>query len=206
MSAEQDPTSIFAKDHAVNLTPHRLGGLIAATVVAGGLVALSPRVAVATTRYPPRLPAAEPKVIVVHDPAPEAPPTTEAPTTRAAPAAPPVDIDINVNGPDVITPAAPVYVPAPPAPVVVSDDPWLIPPGTIEDGVHVGYLTAYGPNWISFDRADVDANGTWTNVNPKVRTMPWNHDIVRMWSGMPIEIHVQNRPSSTSGHSELAAR
>ena len=80
-----------------------------------------------------------------------------------------------------------------PSSVAPSTDPWRIAPGVIEDGVHVGYLTDYGADWISFDRADVAADGSWTNENPQVRTMPWSHDIVQMWSGMAVEIHVENQ-------------
>ena len=47
-----------------------------------------------------------------------------------------------------------------------------IPPGVIEDGVHFGYAVNATPTSISFDRADVQADGLWTNNNPRVRTLP----------------------------------
>ena len=83
-----------------------------------------------------------------------------------------------------------------PAPAPATD-PALIPPGVIEDGVHFGYAVNATNTSISFDRADVQADGSWTNNNPKVRTLPVTPDF---WSsnlfpypGQPIEIHVQGQ-------------
>ena len=42
----------------------------------------------------------------------------------------------------------------------------------IEDGVHFGYAVNATNTSISFDRADIQADGPWTNDNPKVRTLP----------------------------------
>ena len=76
-------------------------------------------------------------------------------------------------------------------------DPALIPPGVIEDGVHFGYAVNATNTSISFDRADIQADSSWTNNNPKVRTLPVTPDF---WSsnlfpypGQPIEIHVQGQ-------------
>ena len=67
----------------------------------------------------------------------------------------------------------------------------------IEDGVHFGYAVNATNTSISFDRADIEADGSWTNNNPKVRTLPVTPDF---WSsnlypypGQPIEIHVQGQ-------------
>jgi hypothetical protein len=83
-----------------------------------------------------------------------------------------------------------------PAPAPATD-PALIPPGVIEDGVHFGYAVNATNTSISFDRADLQADGLWTNNNPKVRTLPVTADF---WSsnlfpypGQPIEIHVQGQ-------------
>jgi hypothetical protein len=73
----------------------------------------------------------------------------------------------------------------------------LIAPGVIEDGVHFGYAVNATNTSISFDRVDVQADGFWTNDNPKIRTLPVTPDF---WSsnrfpypGQPIEIHVQGQ-------------
>ena len=72
-----------------------------------------------------------------------------------------------------------------------------IPPGVIEDGVHFGYAVNATPTSISFDRADVETDGSWTNNNPRIRTLPVTPDF---WAtnlfpspGQPIEIHVQGQ-------------
>jgi hypothetical protein len=86
----------------------------------------------------------------------------------------------------------PANNPAPPA-----TDRALIPAGVIEDGVHFGYAVNVTTTSISFDRVDVEADGSWTNNNPKIRTLPVNPDF---WSvnlfpgpGQPVEIHVQGQ-------------
>jgi murein DD-endopeptidase MepM/ murein hydrolase activator NlpD len=76
------------------------------------------------------------------------------------------------------------------APVPV--DPLLIPPGTIEDGTHVGYLVSQSPGWLVFDRADVNADGSWSNVNPKVRSLPIAEALF-LPDGSPIRVVVQNQ-------------
>ena len=100
-----------------------------------------------------------------------------------------------VQQPPVIVQQPPVVVVAPPPQVV--RDPTLIPPGTIRDGVHYGYLTdADGLYELTFDRADVAADGTWKNTNSKLRTLPtspaaWTFSY--RYAGMPIEVIVQGR-------------
>jgi hypothetical protein len=89
-------------------------------------------------------------------------------------------------------PGGPVYVPNPSPPVVVPDDPYLITPGTIEDGTHYGYLTSQGAGWFSFDRADVAADGTWTNVNSKTRTLPYAN-AVAVVNGAPVQVIVEDQ-------------
>jgi hypothetical protein len=76
-------------------------------------------------------------------------------------------------------------------------DPALISPGVIEDGVHFGYAVNATTASISFDRADVQPDGSWTNNNPRIRTLPVTPDF---WSsslfpypGQPIEIHIQGQ-------------
>jgi hypothetical protein len=126
-----------------------------------------------------------------------------------------VRVDVNItnegtdvvvpDGPVVVAPAAPpvVVAPAPvvvapaPAPVVVAD-PARIAPGVIEDGVHHGYLYGWSDEHFSFDRADVAADGTWTNNNPRLRTLTigyWPFDTApeSLWSGEAIEVHVQDQ-------------
>lgn len=76
----------------------------------------------------------------------------------------------------------------PPAPA----DPLRIAPGVIEDGVHYGYLMASTSGSFSFDKADVQADGSWKNVNPKLRTLPFSEYIP--WpSGTPIQVTVVNQ-------------
>ena len=102
----------------------------------------------------------------------------------------PVPVDVNVSIDDVEVPET-VNVPAPPP-----HDPDLIPPGVIEDGVHVGYVTDFEGWEFTFDRADVAPDGSWTNTNTKLRTLPMSIDRWQggpLVSGMPIEIHVQNQ-------------
>jgi hypothetical protein len=77
-------------------------------------------------------------------------------------------------------------------PVTPPADPLRIPPGVIEDGTHYGYLVSSAEGSFSFDRADVRADGSWSNVNPKLRTLPYAGSIP--WSsGTAIEVVVQNQ-------------
>ena len=76
-------------------------------------------------------------------------------------------------------------------------DPYLIAPGTIEDGVHYGYLSdASGMTQLTFDRVDVAADGSWSNTNSNLRTLPTDPQV---WTfsypsaGQPIEVVVQNQ-------------
>jgi hypothetical protein len=90
----------------------------------------------------------------------------------------------------------PVVIPAP-APPVVQADPTRIPPGVIEDGVHYGYLTSsQGMVQLTFDRADVQPDGSWSNTNSKLRTLPTDPSVWMFsypYSGQPIEVVVQNQ-------------
>ena len=79
-----------------------------------------------------------------------------------------------------------------PAPQAPPTDPLRIQPGVIDDGVHHGYLVSSTGSSFTFDKADLNADGSWTNVNPKLRTLPYSGSIP--WSsGTPIEIVVQNQ-------------
>jgi hypothetical protein len=104
----------------------------------------------------------------------EAPDETAAPTTVTPPAQPPARV--------------------PPPPTAQDDgdpdalerqaydemvDEWaedLIPAGTIEDGMHYGFITDWEGYEFGFHRVEVDDGGAWTNSNPKERTLPfhWN--------------------------------
>jgi hypothetical protein len=67
-----------------------------------------------------------------------------------------------------------------------------IPPGVIEDGTHYGYLIESSDGSFTFDRADVQADGSWTNVNPTLRTLPYAGSVP--WaSGTPIEVIVDDQ-------------
>ena len=75
---------------------------------------------------------------------------------------------------------------------------WRIPPGVIEDGIHYGYLYDYSDTGFSFDRVDVAADGTWTNVNPKLRALPtagwpWTVSSRALHSGQAIGVSVENQ-------------
>jgi hypothetical protein len=75
-------------------------------------------------------------------------------------------------------------------------DPYLIPSGVIEDGDHVGYLTALGDTWFSFDMAEIQADGSWKNENPKIRTLPVAPSANMLYGalpGTPIELYVANQ-------------
>ena len=67
----------------------------------------------------------------------------------------------------------------------------------IEDGVHFGYAVNATNTSISFDRADVGADGVWTNNNPRIRTLPVTPDFwatnLFPYPGEPIEIHIQGQ-------------
>lgn len=79
--------------------------------------------------------------------------------------------------------------PAPATPLV---DPLQIEPGVIEDGIHYGYLVSSAVRSFTFDRADVQADGSWSNTNPKLRTLPYAGSIP--WSsGTAIQIVVQDQ-------------
>ena len=101
--------------------------------------------------------------------------------------------------PVVIEQPAPVVVQAPaPPPVVYSADEYLIPRGTIEDGVHYGYLTDVGRMWYSFtfDRVTVNPDGTWTNAGDTLRTLPLDWEVAsapNYTPGLPIAVHVLNQ-------------
>jgi len=116
----------------------------------------------ATTTPPTARPTTEPTTT--------APPETAAPTTELVPE----------------TTLAPPVSTAAPAP----GDPLLIPPGTIEDGTHYGYLVSQSPGWFAFDRADVAADGSWSNTNPKVRNLPIGAELALV-DGTPIVVVVQ---------------
>ena len=125
------------------------------------------------------------------------PPTTAAPPIVVQPAPP---IVVQQPQPPVIVQQAPVIVQQPPVVVAAPQpqvvyDPTLIPPGTIEDGVHYGYLTSFqGMYQLTFDRVDVAADGTWKNTNSKLRTLPTNPAAWTFsypYAGMPIQINVQ---------------
>jgi hypothetical protein len=79
----------------------------------------------------------------------------------------------------------------------VVQDPNLIPPGTIEDGVHYGYLTNFqGMYQLTFDRVDVAPDGSWTNTNSKLRTLPTDPSVwcfVNRYAGQSIEVVVQSQ-------------
>jgi hypothetical protein len=62
----------------------------------------------------------------------------------------------------------------------------------IEDGVHYRYVVTIGGATFTFDRADVQADGSWKNVNPKLRTLPLDGS-VPLTGGTPVEIIVQNQ-------------
>ncbi len=132
-------------------------------------------------------------------------PDTTPPTTAALPIVvqpvPPIVIQqpqppVIVQQPPVIVQQQPPVVVAAPQPQVVYD-PTLIPPGTIEDGVHYGYLTSFqGMYQLTFDRVDVAADGTWKNTNSKLRTLPTNPAAWTFsypYAGMPIQIDVQGQ-------------
>lgn len=81
---------------------------------------------------------------------------------------------------------------APPEP----NDPYLIPSGVIEDGYHVGYLVSSGVDTFSFDMAEILEDGSWKNVNPKIRTLPVNSAVNYVYgapAGVPIELYVENQ-------------
>lgn len=94
-------------------------------------------------------------------------------------------------------PAPPATSAAPPAtPPPPPSDPFLIPPGVIEDGYHVGYLVSQSATSFSFDRADIQDDGTWKNVNPKVRTLPVSTSANLLYGappGTPIELFVSSQ-------------
>ena len=86
----------------------------------------------------------------------------------------------------------PVVIPAP-----APRDPHLILPGTVEDGVHSGYLTdVEGMYQLTFDRVDVQPDGSWTNTNAKLRTLPTDPNV---WTfgyrdaGQSVEIVIQDQ-------------
>jgi len=130
----------------------------------------------------------------------DAPPTTtQAPTTTIAPPttapattvpAPPVEVNVNINGPTVNAPVArPTSIP-----VAASYDATAVAPNVIEDGTHFGYLTAWNVTSFSFDRVDVLPDGSWKNTNPKVRTLPLPANTTGIpYVGMPIQVVVQNQ-------------
>ena len=141
-------------------------------------------------------------------PATTAAPTTPPPTASPATAAPPVVVQpappivvqqpqppVIVQQPPVIVQQPPIVVAAPQPQVV--HDPSLIPPGTIEDGVHYGYLTnAQGMYELTFDRVDVATDGTWKNTNSKLRTLPTNPaawTFAYRYAGMSIQVIVQGQ-------------
>ena len=77
-------------------------------------------------------------------------------------------------------------------PAEPAEDPMRIPAGVIEDGTHHGYLVERTDGAFTFDRADVRADGSWTNVNPKLRTLPYAGAVP--WAdGTPIEVVVENQ-------------
>lgn len=49
-----------------------------------------------------------------------------------------------------------------------------IPPGVIEDGVHVGLIVQSNASTIWFDRVDLNADGTYENDNPMLRALPYS--------------------------------
>ena len=64
----------------------------------------------------------------------------------------------------------------------------------IDDGWHYGYLVENGNGWFSFDRADVNPDGTWTNNNSKVRRLPFEgYDVWYLVGGEPIEVYIENQ-------------
>lgn len=81
-----------------------------------------------------------------------------------------------------------------PAPAPAPSDPYLIPSGVIEDGYHVGYLSDRGAEWFSFDMAEILADGSWQNLNPKIRTLPVDPESDYLYGaspGSPIELYVE---------------
>jgi len=81
-----------------------------------------------------------------------------------------------------------------PAPAPAPSDPYLIPSGVIEDGYHVGYLTDRGADSFSFDMAEILADGSWQNLNPKIRTLPVDPGadyLYDAYPGSPIELYVE---------------
>ena len=166
----------------------------------------------------PTAPAPEPKIIVIEDQKDDskdetatteapAPPTTTAPSPTAAPTtpapAPQPPIVIEQPQPPIIVqqqPQSPVIVQQTPAPVIVQQrsqppivysDPWQIAPGVIENGVHYGYISSIDSSGSGFyfDRADVQADGTWSNTNNKERYLPYAHSY-QGYSGEAVEVHV----------------
>jgi hypothetical protein len=70
-----------------------------------------------------------------------------------------------------------------------TSDPNLIASGTIEDGTHYGYLTDQGDGSFSFDRVELADDGTWANVNPTIRTLPYASS-VGLENGAPVMVVV----------------
>ena len=73
-----------------------------------------------------------------------------------------------------------------------SQDRLLIPPGTIEDGTHFGYLVSQGVGSFVFDRADVSADGLWSNTNPLLRDLPVDEELP-VQNGTPIAVVVESQ-------------
>ena len=114
------------------------------------------------------------------------PPTTQAPTTTPPPTtATPTTAAPITAAPTTAAPLPPVIIQQQPPviiqqqpPVVIHQappvhDPNLVPPGTIEDGTHYGYLTdVEGMYQFTFDRADVQDDGSWSNTNRSCARFP----------------------------------
>ena len=100
--------------------------------------------------------------------------------------------ELNTQLAEANTPPPVSAPPAPPEP----NDPYLITSGVIEDGYHVGYLVSSGLDTFSFDMAEILADGSWKNVNPKIRTLPVNPVVNYVYgapAGVPIELYVENQ-------------
>lgn len=83
-----------------------------------------------------------------------------------------------------------------PAPPPAPSDPYRIPSGVIDDGYHVGYLVDHGFERFSFDMAEILDDGSWKNVNPKIRTLPVASEVDYLYDappGVPIELAVENQ-------------
>lgn len=114
------------------------------------------------------------------------PPTTPAPTMPATTTTTATSTSTTTT----TTTPAPTTTLAPETTVAV--DPLLIAPGTIEDGIHVGYLVSQSPGSFAFDRADVAPDGSWSNTNPLVRTLPIATPL-SLANGSPIVVVVQSQ-------------